>query len=107
MTDNLEGKTVFVTGASSGLGAHFATVCCEAGANLIIASRRAQVLEALAEKLRSKGRGKVQTVQLDVTDCASVAAAFGAVTASMSSSITPVWSTVLPPSDRLKLIGMR
>jgi NAD(P)-dependent dehydrogenase (short-subunit alcohol dehydrogenase family) len=80
LTDNLEGKTVFVTGASSGLGAHFATVCCEAGANLIIASRRAQVLEALAEKLRSKNRGKVQTVQLDVTDCASVTAAFGAVT---------------------------
>lgn len=79
MTDNLEGKTVFLTGASSGLGAHFATVCCDAGADLVLAARRVRVLEALAQKLRSKMRGKVQTVELDVTDCASVTAAFDAV----------------------------
>jgi NAD(P)-dependent dehydrogenase (short-subunit alcohol dehydrogenase family) len=55
-------------------------VCYEAGANLIMASRRVAVLDALADKLRSKRLGKVQTVELDVIDCASVSAAFGAVT---------------------------
>lgn len=44
----LEGRTAIVTGASGGLGAHFATVLADAGAYVIAAARRADKLEELA-----------------------------------------------------------
>lgn len=73
MTD-LTGKTALITGASSGLGAHFATVLANAGAHLILAARRMDALESVAAAARLHGK-TVQTLQLDVTDAASVAAA--------------------------------
>ena len=42
---NLDGKTAIVTGASSGLGKHFAKTLSAAGANLVICARRIQNLE--------------------------------------------------------------
>ncbi len=72
---SLKGKVVLVTGASSGLGEHFAQVVSEAGAKVVIAARRADRLEALAEQLRAQG-GEVIAVALDVTSRASVEAAF-------------------------------
>jgi NAD(P)-dependent dehydrogenase (short-subunit alcohol dehydrogenase family) len=72
---SLKGKVVLVTGASSGLGAHFAQVVSEAGAKVVIAARRVERLQALAEQLRSQG-GEVIAVALDVTARASVEAAF-------------------------------
>ena len=74
---DLSGKTALVTGASSGLGAHFSTVLAERGANLILAARRMDALERLAAELRSKGRGTVVTAQLDVTEPRSIAQTFG------------------------------
>jgi NAD(P)-dependent dehydrogenase (short-subunit alcohol dehydrogenase family) len=71
---NLAGKTAFITGASSGLGAHFATVLAGAGANVILAARRLGALEEVADKARAH-HVDVRTVQLDVTDPASIAAA--------------------------------
>jgi NAD(P)-dependent dehydrogenase (short-subunit alcohol dehydrogenase family) len=73
---DLSGKTALVTGASSGLGAHFAAVLADRGANLVLAARRMQALERLAAELRSKARGTVVAMQLDVTDPASVSRAF-------------------------------
>lgn len=72
---SLKGKVVLVTGASSGLGAHFAQVVSGAGAKVVIAARRVERLEALAEQLRAQG-GEVIVVALDVTSRASVEAAF-------------------------------
>lgn len=71
----LKGKVVLVTGASSGLGAHFAQVVSGAGAKVVIAARRVERLQALAEQLRGQG-GEVIAVALDVTSRASVEAAF-------------------------------
>lgn len=71
----LAGKTVLVTGASSGLGAHFASVLAHADADLILAARRSAVLERVAETVRRKGQGKVSTLTLDVTNATSIAAA--------------------------------
>ena len=47
----LDGKVVIVTGASSGLGARFARVCDAAGASLVLAARRLERLESLANGL--------------------------------------------------------
>lgn len=68
---DLTGLTALVTGASSGLGAHFARVLAAQGADLVIAARRRDRLESKAEDLRSLGRS-VQIAEMDVTDAASV-----------------------------------
>lgn len=72
---SLKDKVVLVTGASSGLGAHFAQVVSGAGAKVVIAARRVERLQALAEQLRGQG-GEVIAVALDVTSRASVESAF-------------------------------
>ena len=64
---DLSGQTAFVTGTTSGLGYRFAQVLAACGANVAIAGRRVERLEALAEELRSTG-AKVLPVPLDVTD---------------------------------------
>ncbi|WP_047604787.1 SDR family NAD(P)-dependent oxidoreductase [Pseudomonas putida] len=72
---SLQGKVVLVTGASSGLGAHFAQLVSGAGAKVALAARREERLQTLAEQLRAQG-GEVIAVALDVTSRASVEAAF-------------------------------
>jgi NAD(P)-dependent dehydrogenase (short-subunit alcohol dehydrogenase family) len=69
----LSGKTAFVTGASGGLGAHFATVLARAGARVIIAARREEALAEVAAAIRDAG-GRCETTALDVVDSASIAA---------------------------------
>ncbi len=68
---------ILITGASSGLGAHFARVLAASGANVAIAARRVDRLQAAAEALRAQG-SKVAAVAMDVTDEASVCAGFDA-----------------------------
>ncbi|MGB3720929.1 MAG: 2-deoxy-D-gluconate 3-dehydrogenase [Proteobacteria bacterium] len=77
---SLEGKTALVTGASSGLGRHFAGVLARAGARVVAAARRTERLEALAEEIRREG-GEAIPCRLDVTDPESVRAAFDAAEA--------------------------
>ncbi len=74
---SLAGETALVTGASSGLGAHFAGVLARAGARVVIAARRVDRLEALAREISAAG-GTAVPVALDVTDPASVAECFAA-----------------------------
>jgi len=65
---NLEGKTAIITGASSGLGKHFAKTLSKAGADLVICARRLQNLEELKKELD----GKVHVLPIDVTSQSSV-----------------------------------
>lgn len=74
----LDGRLALVTGASSGLGRHFARTLAEAGARVVVAARRADRLASLVDELRGQGRD-VFAVTLDVTDPASVAEAFDAI----------------------------
>ena len=71
---NLEGKRALVTGASSGLGVHFAMTLASAGAEVVLAARRLPQLATLAEEIRSRG-GRASTVELDVGSQISVATA--------------------------------
>lgn len=68
----LSGKTALVTGASSGLGAHFARVLAAEGAAVTCAARRMDRLEALVAEIG----GDARAVTLDVTDAGSIGAVF-------------------------------
>jgi NAD(P)-dependent dehydrogenase (short-subunit alcohol dehydrogenase family) len=52
---SLTGKTALVTGASKGLGHHFAAVLAESGASVALVARNAEQLEAFAAALREDG----------------------------------------------------
>lgn len=72
---SLEGKIVLISGASSGLGEHFARVFARAGTAVVAAARRMERLEALVSEITGEG-GRALAVAMDVTDRASVKAAF-------------------------------
>ena len=74
MMFDLTGCRALVTGASGGLGLHFAGVLARAGARVTLAARRVAVLEAAVEALQADGH-RAAAVALDVTDAASVTAA--------------------------------
>ncbi|OBB58361.1 short-chain dehydrogenase [Mycobacterium sp. 852013-51886_SCH5428379] len=63
----LDDRVVIVTGASSGLGVAFAKGCAEAGADVVLAARRADKLAGTAELVRATGR-RALTVATDVSD---------------------------------------
>ncbi len=78
---DLSGKTAIITGASSGLGKHFAKTLASAGANLVICARRVQNLE----KLKKEIKGDVLVLPLDVTSEESVLNFFSEVKNSIGS----------------------
>ncbi|WP_323120906.1 SDR family oxidoreductase [Burkholderia alba] len=71
---NLEGKVAMITGASSGLGQRFAQVLSQAGAKVVLASRRVERLKELRAEIEAAG-GAAHVVSLDVTDSQSIRAA--------------------------------
>ncbi len=71
---DLGGRVAFVTGASSGLGVTFAEGLAAAGADVVLAARRVDRLEEVAERIRATGR-RALPVACDVTDPAQVEAA--------------------------------
>ena len=71
MVFDLDGKTAFITGASSGLGHRFALTLTRAGARVALAARRVERLEALAQEIEGFG-GRALCFELDVTDAANV-----------------------------------
>ncbi|WP_454622067.1 SDR family oxidoreductase [Bradyrhizobium cenepequi] len=65
MTENITGKVVVITGASSGLGAETARHLVREGAKVVLGARRLDRLEALAKEL---GLGEDAVFKVDVTD---------------------------------------
>jgi len=63
----LKKKSIIVTGGGTGLGKSMATRYAELGADLVITSRRQEVINSTAEELREYG-GKVLAVSCDVRD---------------------------------------
>ncbi len=72
---DVHGKVALVTGASTGLGNHFARTLAAGGATVIVAARRAGKLAALVDAIGAAG-GKALAVPMDVTDRASIDHAF-------------------------------
>jgi NAD(P)-dependent dehydrogenase (short-subunit alcohol dehydrogenase family) len=71
----LAGQHVFVTGASSGLGQHFALLAARCGARVTVGARRRDRLDTLLASLQQVGAAGSRAVDLDVADEASVSAA--------------------------------
>lgn len=69
MSENITGKVVVITGASSGLGAATARHLAKAGARLVLGARRLDRLQALAQEL---GLPEAAAVRTDVTNQAQV-----------------------------------
>ena len=65
--NNIEGKVVVITGASSGLGESTARHLAELGATVVLGARRVDRIDALARELTAKGQPAL-AVQTDVTD---------------------------------------
>jgi NAD(P)-dependent dehydrogenase (short-subunit alcohol dehydrogenase family) len=71
MIQMLAGQTAMVTGASSGLGAHFARLLAKHGAAVAVAARRVDRVQALADEITAGG-GKAQALALDVADARAI-----------------------------------
>lgn len=71
---NFEGKVALVAGASGGLGARFAKVLSQAGAQVVLASRHVERLKELRAEIEAEG-GAAHVVALEVADYASIRAA--------------------------------
>lgn len=76
----LANRTCLITGASSGLGAHFARLLASEGARVVLAARRRERIAASADEIIAAG-GAAVAVELDVTSEASTVAAFDAAEA--------------------------
>jgi NADP-dependent 3-hydroxy acid dehydrogenase YdfG len=83
---SLKGKIVFVTGASSGIGAATALAFAAEGARLLLAARRADKLAEVASAALERGAEAVHTVSLDVRDRKAVEKTIGA--------LAPEWAAI-------------
>lgn len=63
----LKGKTVIVTGASSGIGQGIARELAKEGINVVLAARRIEKLEELKSELEANTEAKILSIQMDVT----------------------------------------
>ena len=86
MSLDLTGKTVLVTGASSGIGAACAEVFAEAGCRLILAARRLDRLDVAADRLNAEFGTDILTASLDVRDREAVDA--------WVDGLDPAWSAI-------------
>jgi NAD(P)-dependent dehydrogenase (short-subunit alcohol dehydrogenase family) len=82
MNKPLHGRVAVITGASSGLGAHFAQVLAAAGASVALAARRVDHLEAQVSAIEAAG-GHALAAPLDVADAAAIGPAFDRIEAAL------------------------
>lgn len=102
--DALKGKTIVVTGGGTGLGKAMATYFLKLGANLVITSRKIEVLQKTAQEMESETGGKVLAVQCDVREyeqvenvLAETISKFGSVDVLVNNAA----GNFISPTDRL------
>lgn len=100
----LDGRVVLVTGASSGFGRHFADVFAAAGARVVLAARRTELIEKARDEICAAG-GEAVAVAMDVTDSSSIAAALDAAEQALGAVVTIVVNNagITIPKPLLKL----
>lgn len=74
----LTGKTALITGASGGLGLHFAKFLAANGASVILTARRKAALDQACGEIRAAG-GSAEALEMDVSRADSVAQAFASL----------------------------
>ena len=67
MKNTIEGKTVLITGASSGIGRHLALDLAADGAQVILVARRIELLNGIQQQIEQNG-GKAQAIACDLAD---------------------------------------
>lgn len=82
MAVDLTGKVALVTGASGGLGAHFAHLLAANGAAVAVTARRVDKIQALADEINAAG-GQALALALDVADAHAIAPALDKVQAEL------------------------
>jgi NAD(P)-dependent dehydrogenase (short-subunit alcohol dehydrogenase family) len=104
--DALKGKTIIITGGGTGLGRSMGTYFLKLGANLVITSRKLDVLKQAAEEMEAEIGGKVIAVACDVRKYEEVESmlkqaieAFGKVDALMNNAA----GNFISPTERLSL----
>lgn len=102
---DLTGRVALVTGASSGLGAHFARLLAAAGCSVVLGARRADRLTALQQEIVDRG-GKALAVTLDVTDEASTTAAYDAAEGAFGTVDTIIANAGVAADKRSADIGV-
>lgn len=68
MTNNLQGKNIFITGASGGIGAEIAKLCAQRGANLFLFARSLDKLNQLKGELEKQETPHIHVYKLDVSN---------------------------------------
>jgi short-subunit dehydrogenase len=71
MANSLNGKVVLITGASSGFGEDAARLFAKEGCRVVLAARRLERLQALAEEIQNSG-GEAVAIPVDVNESAEI-----------------------------------
>lgn len=79
---SLTGQVAVVTGASGGLGEHFARLLAAEGAAVAVTARRVEKVQALADSIKAGG-GRALALRLDVADADAIGPAFDAIEAEL------------------------
>jgi len=79
---DLTGSVAVITGASGGLGAHFARLLARHGAAVAVTARRVDRIQALADEIKASG-GRAMALALDVADAAAIGPALDAIQAAL------------------------
>jgi meso-butanediol dehydrogenase/(S,S)-butanediol dehydrogenase/diacetyl reductase len=77
MGKRVDGRTILITGAASGIGAAIARGCAEEGANVVLADLNLDAANAVVAEISAAG-GSALAVKVDVVDRASIVAAVAA-----------------------------
>jgi NAD(P)-dependent dehydrogenase (short-subunit alcohol dehydrogenase family) len=97
----LTGKTALVTGASGGLGLHFAKFLAANGASVILTARRRAALDQACGDIRAAG-GSAEALEMDVSNAASVTKAFASLPGPLDILINNAGVTATQRADNLE-----